>query len=362
MSKLNQLLDKAYNEEILNRDEIIYLLGLEDEEEIDKVNKTACALRSKYFDNKIFLYGFVYFSTWCRNNCAFCYYRSSNNKSNRYRKSDEEIMETARGLAESGVHLIDLTMGEDPIYHNAKNGFESFFRLIKLIKEETGLPIMVSPGLVSDNVLRGLENAGADWYACYQETHNIKLFNSLRLEQDYNERFLSKQKAANAGLLIEEGILVGVGETLEDIATSFSKMSYLKCHQVRVMSFVPQVGSAMENWPAANRRRELNVISVLRLLFPDRLIPASLDIDGLEGLQARLDAGANVVTSIIPPKSGLAGVAQSSKDINEGHRTVQGILPTLDKLGLVPATSQEYIDWVNNERSNLKAKISIAGA
>lgn len=49
----------------------------------------------------------------------------------------------------------------------------------------------------------------------------------------------------------------------------------------------------------------------MRLLFPDKLIPASLDVDGISGLELRLMAGANVVTSIIPPNEGLAGVAQS---------------------------------------------------
>ncbi|WP_347488174.1 hypothetical protein [Desulfoscipio sp. XC116] len=30
-------------------------------------------VREKHFSNQIFLYGFIYFSTWCRNNnCSFC--------------------------------------------------------------------------------------------------------------------------------------------------------------------------------------------------------------------------------------------------------------------------------------------------
>ncbi len=75
------------------------------------------------------------------------------------------------------------------------------------------------------------------------------------------------------------------------------------------------------------------MIAVMRLLFPDRLIPASLDIDGVAGLQARLNAGANVVTSLIPPRLGLAGVAQSTRDIDDGYRTVAGILPLLEQIG-----------------------------
>ena len=59
----------------------------------------------------------------------------------------------------------------------------------------------------------------------------------------------------------------------------------------------------------------------MRLAMPDRLIPASLDVDGIAGLEPRIAAGANVVTSIVPPDIGLAGVSQSELDIDDGLRT-----------------------------------------
>lgn len=88
--------------------------------------------------------------------------------------------------------------------------------------------------------------------------------------------------------------------------------------------------------------------------MPDRLIPASLDVDGVEGLQARINAGANVITSLIPPQLGLAGVAQSTKDINEGYRTVQGIIPVLNQMGMRAASLEEYSCWILNEKEKLQ--------
>ena len=87
---------------------------------------------------------------------------------------------------------------------------------------------------------------------------------------------------------------------------------------------------------------ELLTIAAMRLAMPDRLIPASLDVDGIAGLERRLQAGANVVTSIVPPTVGLAGVSQAELDIDEGYRTVHGVLPHLDRLGLRPAGVDEY--------------------
>ena len=112
-------------------------------------------------------------------------------------------------------------------------------------------------------------------------------------------RLETKLKAHRQGLLLEEGLLCGVGETAEDIARSVESMQHLDADQVRVMNFVPQPGTPMAKRTPANPQRETLISAVLRLVFPDRLIPASLDVDGLDGLKRRLEAGANVVTSVV---------------------------------------------------------------
>jgi methylornithine synthase len=128
------------------------------------------------------------------------------------------------------------------------------------------------------------------------------------------------------------------------------KMKELGADQIRTMSFVPQKGTPLCNAVTMGNCREINIIAVMRLLFPDKLIPASLDVEGVSGLKARLDAGANVVTSIIPPQSGLMGVSQSTLDISEGHRTVTGIKPILSECGLVTASLGEYVDWMGSQQ------------
>jgi methylornithine synthase len=349
---VEEILDKALQEEALSRREILYLLQLQQAEEIKKLFAVAQKLRRRYFGNNIFLYGFLYFSTWCRNNCAFCYYRASNRLCQRYRKTEQQIIEVALDTAASGVHLLDLTMGEDPFYYGKEDGFEPLLYLIKEIKRQTSLPIMISFGVVPGEVLDKLFETGAEWYACYQETHNEKLFHQLRLNQNYRDRLSRKYKAARLGLLIEEGILSGVGESLDDVADSMEEMRKMGAHQVRVMNFIPQKGTPMHDFPPPPKMRELLIIAVLRLLFPHRLIPASLDVNGIDGLKGKLEAGANVVTSLILPHSEMVGVAQSTLDIGEGYRTVKGITPILNELGLIKAELDDYISWIENERES----------
>lgn len=349
MNRSGEIITKALAEQELKSAEIEYLLSTSEREKQEQIFAAARKMRERYFDSKIFTYGFVYFSTYCRNDCRFCYYRRSNPHSPRYRKEPEEILEITRALADSGVHLLDLTMGEDPYYYQ-RQGFSSLLELVRAVKKETGLPLMASFGLWPEEFLAELYHSGADWYACYQETHNPELYHQLRINQDFQTRLELKRKARREGFLVEDGILLGVGENNKDRAKSILTMKELNVDQGRVMSFIPQEGTPLESRKTPSRQQELLVIAVLRLVLKDSLVPASLDVDGIGGLEDRLKAGANVVTSLIPPASGLKGVSNSRLDIEEGHRTVAGVSRVIKDAGLELAALSDYTGWLKRRR------------
>jgi len=350
-TNLSNLLDRLAISGNASDVELKYLLGLEAPDDLARLFEAARKVRKHHFDNRVFLYGFLYFSTYCRNNCNFCQYRNSNTNISRYRKNEPEILAAAQEMVQAGVHLIDLTMGEDPeLYYSGELGFELLVRLAASVRKETDLPVMISPGSLPDDVISKFGQGGVDWYACYQETHNRQLYQQLRTGQDYNERMGKKLLAKSEGMLIEEGILVGVGESLDNIVHSVRTMEKIDADQVRVMTFVPQPGTPMGDKTPQGNLQELVTIAVMRLVLQDRLIPASLDVDGLAGLKVRLDAGANVVTSIVPPQKGLAGVANHSLDIEEERRTKQSVLPILKSCNLVVADKLEYREWTRSRR------------
>jgi methylornithine synthase len=230
-------------------------------------------------------------------------------------------------------------MGEDPVVLEDPATLEE---LVAAVAETTGTPVMISPGVLPETSLLGLAAAGADWYALYQETHTPELYERLRVGQPFGERAEARAAARRAGLLVEDGLLTGIGDTPADRARSIVAMREAGWEQVRVMTFVPQAGTPLAGVQVAGDTDELLTIACLRLAMPDRFIPASLDVDGIAGLERRLQAGANVVTSIVPPTAGLAGVSQAELDIAEGYRTVHGVLPHLGRLGLRPAGVEDY--------------------
>jgi methylornithine synthase len=317
----------------------------------EKLFAAARRQRELHFGNRVFLYGFLYISTHCRNRCRFCFYRKGNTRVLRYRKTHAQVNESARQLARSGVHLIDLTAGEDPCFFtDDSNGFVPVINMVRSIKEETNMPVMASVGTLTGSVLDKFAAAGVDWYACYQETHNRQLFDQLRVGQSFEARYRSKVAAKARGMLVEEGLLCGAGETAGDLINSFDAMHRLGADQVRAMTFVPQAGTPLEDQPSPSFWREIIAIALMRIAFPGLLIPASLDVDGLAGLRKRLDAGANVVTSLVPPGRGLVGVAQRSLDIEDGRRSVKGIARTLFTCGLQPASTDQYRNWIDERK------------
>ena len=217
--------------------------------------------------------------------------------------------------------------------------------LVRSVKRETGLAIMLSPGVLTQEQLALAAAAGTDWYACYQETHNETLFSRLRPGQDYTARLQAKVEAVSVGMLTEEGILTGAGASPDDLAASILRMAEAPPAQVRVMRYIPHPATLPGGDECESLAQELNVIAVMRLCMPDRLIPASLDVGGLDGMAVRLAAGANVVTSIIPSGFGLSGVA-SEKDIDSALRDAAAVRSSLETLGYPVAGQDAYRLWM----------------
>ncbi|MCQ2078877.1 MAG: methylornithine synthase PylB [archaeon] len=343
-----EILKKCQEGHIPVAAEMEALLADDDPEFVKELYATAAKVRDEHFGKKLFMYGFVYFSTYCKNNCAFCYYRRSNDI-DRYRKTREEVLMLSASLRDAGVNMVDLTMGEDPELY--RNDYEGLIDLVKGVRETVGdLGIMVSPGAVSREAMPRLRAAGADWFACYQETYNRELFAKLRLEQDYQFRIDQRKWAREAGMLTEDGMLVGTGEDAADHAEQIRIMGELGCQQVRAMTFVPQEGTPMQCIVPSDPQKELKAIAVMRLAYPDKLIPASLDVEGINGLKTRIDAGANVITSIVPPHEELAGVAQPELDINDGHRSVDYVKAMVKDMGRYVASNAEFREFMEKNR------------
>ncbi|MBO4798586.1 MAG: methylornithine synthase PylB, partial [Candidatus Methanomethylophilaceae archaeon] len=130
--------------------DVYELMQIKDPDSLDMLFSAAGKVRDRMFGKKIFTYGFVYFSTFCKNDCTFCYYRRSNGSIGRYRKTKEEIISLSANLLDAGVDLSDLTMGEDPEMY--AGGYEGLLDIISGVHDEVGISIMASPGAMPQHM------------------------------------------------------------------------------------------------------------------------------------------------------------------------------------------------------------------
>ncbi|GAB6909281.1 3-methylornithine synthase [Desulfosarcina cetonica] len=319
---------------------------------LDHLFAAARSQRACHFDNRIFLYGTLYATTHCRQRCSFCYYRKNNTLAKRYRLHPDQVIEQARQLAAVGVHLIDLTGGEDPAcFSDDPRDFDPLIELVGAVSRSTDLPVMVSMGLLPSAVLDRMYAAGACWYACHQETYNRQRFGQLRVSQDFDSRYQSKIVAREIGLRVADGVFCGVGETSPDLLAAFDAMVRLGAEQVCATTFIPQAGTPMHDEPATPLFRECIAIALLRISFPHLIIPARLDAKGISGLRERLHAGANAVVVPIPPDRMESGDAGGTLVIPTCQRTMAGVVHTLRDCDLEPDTHEGYRDWLQQHRS-----------
>ena len=337
MSDVEEITDKLCRSESASDEEIATLLSSVGDDR-EKIFAAAREVRDRVFGNKTYLSSFMYFSTYCRNDCTFCYFRKSNNI-DRYRKNVDEVVTLAGMMIDAGINIVDLTMGEDPEF--IRNDYSGVVDIVKGIRGVSDIPIMVSPGAVPKDTFQRFADAGADIVAVYQETYNRRLFSERRIVQDFDYRRNQKVWAMDAGMLAEDGMMVGIGETIQDRVDTIRNMLALGCDQVRAMTFVPQEGTPMEQDGTVSTVDELLCMAVMRLMKHDVMIPATLDVEGVAGMRSRLDAGASLITSIIPPNEDLAGVAQACMDIDDGARDVTHVVKMLEDMGRRPATHEE---------------------
>ena len=367
-SKMNENEFSQFVEDIIQKkpisDEMIRkMLSDTDETGLQKMFSAAVKVREHFFSNHVYLYSFVYFSTYCKNKCAFCYYNATN-KIDRYRLTPEELRDMCVDLKNEGVHMIDLTMGEDPYFHNHP---ENLLEFVRIAKETTGLPVMVSPGVVNDEFISALKEAGADFFALYQETYQKELYEKLRIGQSFEDRIRARRSAKAAGICIEDGLLTGfskikssdgvpvnpsVADDIESAIASIRGMQKTDPDQVRVMTFEPQPGTPLAETVQASGLMELKIIAVLRFVFPDRFIPASLDVAGIDGMVDRLNAGANVVTSIISADSKLEGVVNFDRNVslNERKRDAKSVMKRLSTMGLQSGSQEDFEKYLTRNK------------
>lgn len=286
----------------LDQEEYPELLKLyKDQKTIDLLKQEAVRIQKKYFGNKIYTRGLVEFTNYCRNDCYYCGIRRSNTNAVRYRLTKEEILQCCENGHELGFRTFVLQGGEDPWFND-----ECMVDIIQTIKKNyPDCAITLSIGEKAKESYRKFREAGADRYLLRHETANEDHYRYLHPENlSLSNRKQCLYDLKELGYQIGAGFMVGApGQTMENLAEDLVFLKELNPHMVGIGPFIPHHDTKFAKEEAGNVELTLFLLSVIRIMLPKVLLPATTALGTLDprGREKGFQTGANVVMPNLSP-------------------------------------------------------------
>ncbi len=272
----------------LKKSEIKNLLESND----DKLFQSADEIREKYKGNCVHIRGLIEFTNICRCNCFYCGLRRDNKELERYRLSEEEILNCVQRAVNAGYKTVVLQGGEDMFFDSGK-----LCSLIKKIKKYD-IAVTLSIGERSYDEYKDFKTAGADRYLLRIETTDKNLYAKLHPNMSFDNRIKCLYNLKKLGYETGTGIIAGLkGQSIDSIAEDILFFKELNADMVGIGPFIAHPNTPLAGDIKDNFDLSLRTMAITRLMLPDINIPATTAMETirLNGRLIALNSGANVV-------------------------------------------------------------------
>lgn len=298
-TEFKNIIASIRNKQDITKEQLEYILNYKDDP--DYLYQKASEVAQRIYNKEVYLRGLIEFTNYCRNDCYYCGIRCSNFYADRYRMSKEDILACCKKGYELGFRTFVLQGGEDNYYND-----DMICDIVRQIKQENpGCAVTLSIGEKSHESYLEYFNAGADRYLLRHETANKEHYEKLHpqtLSCDNRKKCLKDLK--EIGYQVGCGIMVGTPhQTVENIYEDICFMKELKPHMIGIGPFIPHKDTPFANEPMGSVELTLKLLSILRLIFPDVLLPATtaLGTADVSGREKGILAGANVLMPNLSP-------------------------------------------------------------
>lgn len=258
-------------------------------------------LRRERWGDRVFLRAVVEFANDCGNDCLYCGMRRSNSIIPRFQLTDGEIFGLARAARDLGIPTFFLQSAEDAAFPT-----ERLVALVRRVREELGMGVILCVGARSPWEFEALYAAGARKFIIKHETADAALFARMKPGQKLADRIALLKTARAAGFQIGSGTIVGLpGQTLATLADDVVFLQTLGCEMASASIFMPHADTPFASSPPGDGRLGAKVVAAMRTALPDALIPATSTFEKVlpgEGQYLAFMAGANVITINMTPE------------------------------------------------------------
>lgn len=257
------------------------------------------------YGSAVFARGLVEYSNQCECNCLYCGIRRSNAACERFSLTTEQVLECAREGWRAGFRTFVLQGGQDA----SKDRWIA--DTVRALKEEfPACAVTLSAGERPREVYARWRAAGADRYLLRHETASPEHYRRLHPRSMTLEHRLScLRDLRREGFAVGAGFMVGSPfQTSATLAADLKLVETLKPEMCGVGPFVPHGATAFRNHRTGSVGLTCYLVSLIRLMHPTVLLPATTALEALDGKgrEKAILAGANVVMPNITPSKAQA--------------------------------------------------------
>jgi FO synthase len=333
-ASMRRALRRAADGRALDVTEAAVLVGARDEA-LDELLAAAAAVRDAglvaagrpgtvTYSRKVF----IPLTRLCRDRCHYCTFATVPHKVPAAFLERDEVVAIARAGAEAGCKEALFTLGDRPeerwtvarewLDHRGYSSTLDYLRACAIaVLEETGLLPHLNPGVLTWDDLQRLRPVAASM-GMMLETTSERLWSTPGLahygspDKEPAVRLRVLEDAGRVGVPFTTGILVGIGETLEERAESLHAIrrigrEYGHIQEVIIQNFRAKPDTAMRSTPDAELADLAATVAVARLVL---------------GPKARIQAPPNLLTA-----DGDAGEAEVELLLRAGIDDWGGVSP-----------------------------------
>jgi len=332
----SESLNNVLENKVISRQDIlgIYQNAVEDSSELFSVAQN---LRKKFKKNSVTFSKKAFFNlvNLCKDTCSYCTYKAEPEEEKLSLMSKQQILELLQLAKKYRCVEALFVTGEQPEqkYQEARdwlkeNGFKSTAEYLIHASElaiELGLFPHTNAGNLKFEEMRELKKTNVSM--------GIMLENvSERLTKKGMPHYLAASKKPKARLKVLEnsgklgipmttGILIGIGETAEEIIDSIFAIKqlhqkYSNIQEVILQNFQPKPDTVMKNVPSANENYFKIMVAISRIIMPEMNIQIPPNLSP-KSYQSFLSVGINDWGGISPLTPDFVNPEFSWPEINE---------------------------------------------
>ena len=276
---------------------------LEERTEADEelAHQLARECTEKYYGRGVYTRGLIEFTNYCKNNCHYCGIQRGNQEVERYRLSKEEILSCCEEGYRLGFRTFVLQGGEDPYFTD-----EKIVEIVQTIKKAfPDCAVTLSIGEKSRASYEKYFRAGADRYLLRHETADKEHYQYLHpKELSWEHRMRCLQDLKDIGFQVGCGFMVGSPhQTAKTLAKDLYFIQEFQPDMCGIGPFIPQHATVFAKETAGTLQDTLFLLSLLRLIHPNMLIPATTALGTIDkrGRELGILSGANVLMPNLSP-------------------------------------------------------------